>query len=236
MRARGEREPAREGERVAGRRRVVEGDDQIAVHGRGPLGPRVRKRPVVRPRVERTSAATDGGDRRAGTARFARLCDAGASHDRRYEDRAGRSRSGLACWGTGRVGGGRSVLSLRFAASARTCPVRSGPPGSAGALTSERERLLMGVVSRVRKLTVAVVVALAVTASPAAAAHVGDVAALQVALRARGVYVGSVDGIAGPATTAAVRAVQRQAGITVDGVAGPATRRALGWRGRPPLE
>ena len=93
----------------------------------------------------------------------------------------------------------------------------------------------MGVVSRVRKLTVAVVVALAVTASPAAAAHVGDVAALQVALRARGVYVGSVDGIAGPATTAAVRAVQRQAGITVDGVAGPATRRALGWRGRPTL-
>ena len=93
----------------------------------------------------------------------------------------------------------------------------------------------MGVVSRVGKLTVAVVVALAVAASPAAAADAGDVAALQVALRARGVYVGSVDGIAGPATAAGVRAVQRQAGIAVDGVAGPATRRALGWRGRPAL-
>jgi murein DD-endopeptidase MepM/ murein hydrolase activator NlpD len=93
----------------------------------------------------------------------------------------------------------------------------------------------MRVVSRVGKLTVAVVVALAVAASPAAAADAGDVAALQVALRARGVYVGSVDGIAGPATAAGVRAVQRQAGIAVDGVAGPATRRALGWRGRPAL-
>ena len=93
----------------------------------------------------------------------------------------------------------------------------------------------MRVVSRVGKLTVAVVVALAVAAAPAAAADAGDVAALQVALRARGVYVGTVDGIAGPATTAGVRAVQRQAGIAVDGVAGPATRRALGWRGRPAL-
>ena len=92
----------------------------------------------------------------------------------------------------------------------------------------------MGVVSPVRRLTAAVVVALAVTAAPAAA-DTGDVAALQVALRARGVYAGSVDGVAGPATTAGVRAVQRQAGIAVDGVAGPATRRALGWRGRPHL-
>jgi murein DD-endopeptidase MepM/ murein hydrolase activator NlpD len=93
----------------------------------------------------------------------------------------------------------------------------------------------MGVVSRVRRLTVALVVALAVAASPAAAADPGDIAALQVALQARGVYAGSIDGIAGPATTAGVRAVQQQAGIAVDGVAGPATRRALGWRGRPSL-
>jgi murein DD-endopeptidase MepM/ murein hydrolase activator NlpD len=60
-----------------------------------------------------------------------------------------------------------------------------------------------------------------------------DVAALQVALRARGAYGGTVDGIAGPETIAGVRAVQARAGIAVDGVAGPATRRALGWRGRP---
>jgi murein DD-endopeptidase MepM/ murein hydrolase activator NlpD len=62
-----------------------------------------------------------------------------------------------------------------------------------------------------------------------------DVAALQVALRARGLYAGAVDGIAGPGTAAAVRALQSRAGLVVDGVAGPATRRALGWRGRPPL-
>ena len=93
----------------------------------------------------------------------------------------------------------------------------------------------MGVVSPVRRLTAAIAVVIAVTASPAAAADTGDVAALQVALRARGVYAGTVDGIAGPATTAGVRAVQRQSGIAVDGVVGPATRRALGWRGRPTL-
>jgi murein DD-endopeptidase MepM/ murein hydrolase activator NlpD len=75
--------------------------------------------------------------------------------------------------------------------------------------------------------------AAAVAAASAVAASPGDVAALQVALRARGAYGGAVDGIAGPATVASVRTVQARAGIAVDGVAGPATRRALGWRGRP---
>jgi murein DD-endopeptidase MepM/ murein hydrolase activator NlpD len=80
------------------------------------------------------------------------------------------------------------------------------------------------------------VLAILVLAPPAAArASMGGVAALQVALRAQGRYAGTVDGIAGPATVAGVRAVQRAAGLTVDGVAGPATRRALGWRGRPSL-
>ena len=60
-----------------------------------------------------------------------------------------------------------------------------------------------------------------------------DVAALQVALRALGHYDGSVDGIRGPATRAAVRRLQRRRGLVVDGIAGPATRRALGRRGRP---
>jgi murein DD-endopeptidase MepM/ murein hydrolase activator NlpD len=93
----------------------------------------------------------------------------------------------------------------------------------------------MGVGSGISKLALALAVAglVAAVAATAAAAGVGDVAALQVALRARGVYAGSVDGIDGPATRAGVRAVQRRAGIAVDGVAGPATRRALGWRGRP---
>ena len=72
-------------------------------------------------------------------------------------------------------------------------------------------------------------------AASAAAAGSSDVAALQVALRARGVYRGPVDGIAGPKTAAAVRRVQRRARLAVDGIVGPKTRRALGRYGRPRL-
>jgi murein DD-endopeptidase MepM/ murein hydrolase activator NlpD len=73
-------------------------------------------------------------------------------------------------------------------------------------------------------------------AAPAAAsAASANVAALQVALRARGFYAGTVDGVAGPATAAAVRRLQRRRGLPADGVAGPQTRRALGRRGRPRL-
>ncbi len=64
--------------------------------------------------------------------------------------------------------------------------------------------------------------------------HAG-VAALQVALRMRGLYLGTVDGVAGPMTREAVRRFQARRGLAVDGVAGPQTRRALGWRGRPLL-
>jgi murein DD-endopeptidase MepM/ murein hydrolase activator NlpD len=60
-------------------------------------------------------------------------------------------------------------------------------------------------------------------------------AALQVALHARGLYGGTIDGIAGPGTRAAVRRFQARRGLVVDGIAGPATRRALGRRGRPSL-
>jgi len=74
-------------------------------------------------------------------------------------------------------------------------------------------------------------------AAPAVRAQASGsgVAALQVALYARALYTSSVDGVAGPATAAAVRAFQGRAGLPVDGIAGPATRRALGWRGRPAL-
>ncbi len=61
--------------------------------------------------------------------------------------------------------------------------------------------------------------------------HAG-VAALQVALRARGLYGGTVDGVTGPMTRDAVRRFQARRGLAVDGIAGPQTRRALGWRGR----
>jgi murein DD-endopeptidase MepM/ murein hydrolase activator NlpD len=72
-------------------------------------------------------------------------------------------------------------------------------------------------------------------AGPAAAAGQSPVAALQVALTARGLYSGTIDGVAGPSTTAAVRAFQRRAHLSVDGVAGPQTRAALGRYGRHTL-
>jgi murein DD-endopeptidase MepM/ murein hydrolase activator NlpD len=62
-----------------------------------------------------------------------------------------------------------------------------------------------------------------------------SVAAVQVALRAKGLYSGTVDGFAGPATRIAVRSLQRRAGLAVDGIAGPQTLGALGRRGRPRL-
>ena len=89
-----------------------------------------------------------------------------------------------------------------------------------------------------RNLVAALMLAVAlaaVAAAPALARPSADVAALQVALRAEHVYAGGVDGVAGPATRAAVRRVQRRKGLRVDGVAGPRTRRALGRRGRPRL-
>jgi len=55
-----------------------------------------------------------------------------------------------------------------------------------------------------------------------------DVEALQSAMKALGFYTATVDGDFGPMTEAAVKAFQRQAGITVDGVVGPETWAALG--------
>ncbi|MFL5934382.1 MAG: peptidoglycan-binding protein [Gaiellaceae bacterium] len=69
----------------------------------------------------------------------------------------------------------------------------------------------------------------------AATAQAGNpqIAGLQVALRAYGLYNGPIDAIAGPMTVRATKAFQRRAGLPVDGRAGPATRRALGPLGTP---
>jgi murein DD-endopeptidase MepM/ murein hydrolase activator NlpD len=82
--------------------------------------------------------------------------------------------------------------------------------------------------------------ATAVTTPRAAAAHASvvgrpSVAALQVALRTRGLYAATIDGVRGPLTREAVRRFQARRGLVVDGIAGPRTRAALGWRGRPRL-
>jgi len=68
-----------------------------------------------------------------------------------------------------------------------------------------------------------------------AEASSGDVAALQVALRALHVYHGGIDGIRGPRTRGSVRRFQRRKGLTADGIVGLRTRRKLGRRGRPRL-
>jgi murein DD-endopeptidase MepM/ murein hydrolase activator NlpD len=81
---------------------------------------------------------------------------------------------------------------------------------------------------------IALAVALACSA-PAVAAAAGargdaDVAALQVALAKRSLYASDVDGLPGPATSAALDAFQARAGLTPDGVLGPASARRLGRR------
>src|SRR3954463_2754860 len=94
-----------------------------------------------------------------------------------------------------------------------------------------------GARARIGAVAACVTAVAVVLPSPASAARMGSpsVAALQVGLRAKGLYPGTVDGIAGPGTRAAVRSLHRRAGICVDGVAGPQTLGVLGRRGRPRL-
>jgi peptidoglycan hydrolase-like protein with peptidoglycan-binding domain len=92
----------------------------------------------------------------------------------------------------------------------------------------------MGMLSRFVPAAALALVA-AMLLPSAASAGPASTAALQVALRAKGLYAGHVDGIAGPGTRAGIRRLQRRRHIGVDGVVGPRTLRALGRRGRPRL-
>src|SRR5207248_1348861 len=78
----------------------------------------------------------------------------------------------------------------------------------------------------------ALVLALAFPVGRASAAGSSAVAALQVALQARLLYDGAIDGVAGPDTTAAVAAFQRRHRLRADGVVGAQTRAALGGYGQ----
>ena len=84
-----------------------------------------------------------------------------------------------------------------------------------------------------RRFTVLVVVAGGLLLAAPAAAYNPQIAGLQVALRAHGLYKGPIDGIQGAGTRKAVRAFQRRSKLQADGLAGPATRNALGRLGRP---
>ena len=71
-----------------------------------------------------------------------------------------------------------------------------------------------------------------VFAPTAAASRNAGTAALQVALQARGLYAGTIDGLAGPVTSTAVKRFQVRAGLNATGVADSRTRRALGRYGK----
>jgi murein DD-endopeptidase MepM/ murein hydrolase activator NlpD len=93
----------------------------------------------------------------------------------------------------------------------------------------------MPAVLRICGLTVGAFLLIFVALAPApasAAPRDAGVAALQVALQARGLYSGSIDGLAGPQTTLAVKRFQRRAGLAPDGRPGARTRKALGRYGR----
>jgi LysM repeat protein len=89
---------------------------------------------------------------------------------------------------------------------------------------------------RLRLVLAGVILAVAMAATPATLASGGrnpQTAGLQVALRAQGLYRGSIDAISGPETVAATRAFQQMEGLPATGLADARTRAALGPLGRP---
>lgn len=89
--------------------------------------------------------------------------------------------------------------------------------------------------ARVLAITVLALLLVGITAGAADAMGRSRIAALQVALGARGYYPGTIDGLYGGMTSRGVRRFQRSRGLVVDGIAGPRTKRALGRLGRPRL-
>src|SRR5690242_18133782 len=87
---------------------------------------------------------------------------------------------------------------------------------------------------RVRFFIAIIAVALIAAAPSALAGGLNpQIAGLQVALRAQGLYHGPIDAISGPRTVAAVRAFQRIHGLPVTGLVDGRLRNELGPLGRP---
>ena len=61
-------------------------------------------------------------------------------------------------------------------------------------------------------------------------AAVADTREVQTVLKKWGYYTGSVDGINGPLTKAAVKRFQKKYGLTQDGIVGPLTAAKMGLR------
>ncbi|MBO7519251.1 MAG: spore cortex-lytic enzyme [Clostridia bacterium] len=80
-------------------------------------------------------------------------------------------------------------------------------------------------------LTVSCLLCMSVAALSRMGSTGSEVTAIQNALKKKGYYTGSVDGIFGSRTLSAVKKFQKDAGLSVDGIAGPKTLKALGISG-----
>jgi len=84
------------------------------------------------------------------------------------------------------------------------------------------------------RLLVTAAAAVGLLAAPAALASADpEIAGLQVALRSKGLYFGTIDGVAGPMTAKGLRTFQRLTRLPVTGTLSARTRAELGALGRP---